>query len=74
MRRSDGDILIPWKIILPAALAGKLDLMLMDPIHSKPIYGARARLFELLAEHWVALQEGRTPPPMPSLEQLRSAR
>lgn len=61
-----------WKIFLPATLAGKLEFMLRDPIHNKPIYGARARLFESLASRWIAEQEGRPTPPVVSLDELRS--
>lgn len=47
-----------WKISLPAPLAGRLDMALIDPLTQKPRYGARARLIEKLLEHWLAVQHG----------------
>lgn len=54
-----------WKVCLPATLAGTVELYLMDRIHGKPRYGARAELLEQLLSGWVkeqqALRAGRDP-------------
>jgi hypothetical protein len=71
-KRNDSDLIRNWKITLPATLAGRVEYMLLSPIHQKPIYGARARLVESLLEYWVSLQSGSVPAPLPTLEQLRS--
>jgi hypothetical protein len=72
-RKHDGDLIIKWKVTLPATLAGRVENMLLSPIHNKPIYAARARLIEGLLEYWVALESGSELPPLPSLMDLRSA-
>lgn len=72
-RRHEADLIRNWKITLPATLAGRVEYMLLSPVHQKPIYGARARLVEKLLEYWVALESGATHvPPIPKLEELRS--
>lgn len=71
-RPSDSDLLKPWKIILPATLAGKVEYRLFDPIHSKPRYGVRAALIQALLEYWLAREEGRELPLIPSTEELRA--
>ena len=63
---------IGWKILLHASLAGRLEFMLVDPVHQKPIYGARAKLIRALLENWIAEQSGSAPLPIPSLMELRS--
>lgn len=63
---------VDWKILLPAPLAGRIENMLIDPIHSKPIYGARAKLIRALLENWIAEQSGSPPRPVPSLMELRA--
>lgn len=63
-----------WKILLPATLAGRVEYMFLDTVHSKPLYGARAKLITALLERWVAEQSGTPPaqlPEVPSLDQLR---
>lgn len=62
---------VDWKLSLPAHLAGRVDLLLVDPLTGKPKYGARSRLSEQLYEHWLAIIEGRDPPPLPDLQTLR---
>lgn len=60
---------------MPATLAGRIEAMLLDPIHAKPIYGRRGALIIGLLEHWVALEAGKSGPelpPIPTLEQLRN--
>lgn len=71
-KRFTADLIRPWKITLPAALAGRVELMLLSPIHQRPIYGARARLIEQLLEYWVAKESGSPLPRLPSVEELRS--
>lgn len=63
---------VDWKILLPAPLAGRIEYMLMDPIHNKPIYAARAKLIRALLTNWIAEQSGSPPTPVPSLTELRS--
>lgn len=73
-RPVNDDLIKPWKISLPATLAGRLEFMLRDPIHNKPIYGARAILIEKLFEWWIARENGTNPdflPEVPTLLQLR---
>lgn len=71
------DLSTPWKISMPATLAGKVEYVLLDPIHSKPIYGSRNKLIVALLERWLAEQTG-TPrdqlPHVPSVMELREAR
>jgi hypothetical protein len=64
---------VDWKILLPAPLAGRIEYMLTDPVHNKPIYGARAKLLRALLEHWIAEQTNTEPrPAVPSLMELRT--
>jgi len=71
-KRNDSDLIRNWKITLPATLAGRVEFMLLSPVHQKPIYGARARLVESLLEYWIAVESGAIPPHIPSVEELRS--
>lgn len=66
------DLQKPWKLNLSASLAGKIEYLLTDPLTKKPIYGARVKLVEALLERWIAEQEGRPIPHVPTLAQLRS--
>lgn len=69
------DLSTPWKINLPATLAGKVEYTLLDPIHQKPIYGARNKLIAALLERWLAEQAGASSlPPVPSILELRERR
>lgn len=65
------DLSIAWKVHLPATLAGTVEMFLLDPIHSKPIYGARGELIRKLLEFWLATIEGREPQALPTLEEIR---
>lgn len=56
-RPNNPDLTKYWKICLPATLAGTVELYLMDTIHKKPQYGARARLITELLEGWVKEQQ-----------------
>lgn len=51
------DLTKNWKISLPATLAGTVEFYLFDPLHKKPLYGARARLIASLLERWVEEQK-----------------
>lgn len=71
-RPLNDDLNKSWKIILPATLAGKTEYALRDPVHNKPIYGARAVLIEALLEWWLARESGENNlPHVPSLLELR---
>jgi len=56
---------------MPATLAGAIEWKLMDPIHRKPIYGARQRLLTSLLEFWLAREHGQPLPEIPTLDELR---
>lgn len=73
-RPINDDLNKSWKILLPATLAGKMEFMLRDPIHNKPIYGARAELIEALLLNWLDRESGLEASlrhPVPSLLELR---
>ena len=66
------DLSTPWKINLPATLAGKVEYVLLDPIHQKPIYGVRNKLIVSLLEWWLARERGDpSPPSVPTIIELR---
>jgi hypothetical protein len=72
-RRFNPDLTMRWKVVLPAALAGKVEYMLLSPHLQKPIYGARGSLISALLEYWVARESGASElPHIPSVEELRS--
>lgn len=72
-KQFNADLIVKWKITLPATLAGRVEYMLLSPTYGKPIYAARARLVEALLENWVARESGSDVlPHVPSLEELRS--
>lgn len=56
-RPNNPDLTKYWKICLPATLAGTVELYLMDSLHKKPQYGARAKLITQLLEGWVKEQQ-----------------
>ena len=56
-RPNNPDLTKYWKICLPATLAGTVELYLMDSIHKKPTYGARAKLITELLTEWVERQK-----------------
>lgn len=70
-RRQLPDLTKPWRIHLPATLAGKIEYKLFDPILSKPQYGARSKLLVSLLEYWLAREEGRELPNIPHADELR---
>lgn len=74
MRRNN-ELLKDWKIPIPAVTAGKVEMVLMDPITGQPKYGARTKLLEHLLDHWLDFIAGKPEPerkPLPTLEELRS--
>lgn len=71
-RRPDRDLIVKWKVNIPATTAGRVELMLLDPVLNKPIYAARSKLIEALLENWIAQQSGSEPTHIPSVEELRS--
>lgn len=75
-RPNESDVLIDWKLQLPATLAGKLEHLFMDRIHNKPKYGARARLTVALYEWWIAREagDGRELPHVPTLAEIRTGK
>ena len=74
MRRND-DLIRPWKLSMPATLAGRVEFALLDPITGKTKYGARNTLIVKLLERWLAEQSDPVPqdlPTVPTLEELRA--
>lgn len=64
-----------WKIVLNAETAGKVEMVLTDPLTKEPIYGARKALVNGLLEHWLDKLAGKSEAeckPLPTLEELRS--
>ena len=72
-RPHNRDLSKPWKIHIPATIAGRIEYMLLDPIHSKPIYSSRNRLIVALLSDWIAVQQGTERPHIPTLDELRRA-
>jgi hypothetical protein len=56
-----------WKITLPTYMAGRVELILMDKMSGRPVYGARSELIRRLLEQWLA--DG-SPIPNPDLAEL----
>ena len=72
-RPMNDDLYTRWKLVVPATLAGKIEFMLTDPVHQKPIYGTRTKLITALLEEWIAKQrQAEVLPPVPSLAELRA--
>lgn len=75
-RHPRDDLTVNWKVPIPATVAGRIEHMLADPVHNKPLYGARTKLIAALLEYWIARESGRPAdqiPPIPSLLDLREA-
>lgn len=70
-RPFNADLTKPWKLHLPATLAGKVEYKLFDPLLRHPRYGARSRLLVALLEYWLAREEGRPLPEIPHADELR---
>lgn len=58
-RSSSPDLMIDWKIPLPATLAGAVEYELMDKTTGKPGYGKRSKLIALLLSRWLFEYKGR---------------
>lgn len=52
-RKPNPDLSIPWKILLPATVAGAVELELLDPVTQKSRYGERSRLITALLLEWL---------------------
>lgn len=75
MRRSV-ELMKNWKVPIPATVAGKVEMVLTDPLTHQPKYGARTKLLTALLEHWLDQTAGKPADecrPLPTLEELRSA-
>lgn len=73
-RHPNPDLNKSWKLLMPATLAGRVEYILIDPIHSKPLYGARNTLVTALLEWWIARETGVPAehlPKVPSISELR---
>jgi len=73
-RPFNSDLSTPWKINMPATLAGKIEFILLDPIHQKPIYASRNKLIVALLNWWEARERGLPNdqlPHIPSIAELR---
>lgn len=53
-RKPNPDLSKPWKVVLPATLAGSVEFELLDPVTKKPRYGERSRLIAALLNEWLA--------------------
>lgn len=75
-RKPNPDLTRPWKLNLPATLAGKVEYLLHDPIHQKARYGVRGYLIERLLNCWLASVEGNheEAAKLPTLDEVRNAK
>lgn len=71
-KASADDLYVKWKLSIPATLSGRVSHMLQDPLHNKPIYGARVKLVSELLEWWVSREMGTEPPHISTLAELRN--
>lgn len=71
-RRPNPDLIKPWKVSLPATTAGRVEYVLLDPVHRIPLYGARGKLIDILLNMWLDKVSGREPRDFPSLDEIRS--
>ena len=74
-RQLNPDLIVKWKLSMPATLAGRIEYLLLDPITKKPIYSARQRLVSALLERWLWDQSDTAvapAPQVPSIEELRA--
>lgn len=73
-RKPNDDLSRSWKINMPAPLAGYVENKLWDKITNKPSYSARAKLCKALFTLWIAREEGRPDPHIPSSLELLGGR
>ena len=45
---------IDWKCQIPVDVATKVDLLLLDPLTNKPVYGSRSVLVTSLLRAWLS--------------------
>lgn len=48
---------VEWKAHIPVDLAGQVELLLLDPVTSKPRHGARSELVTRLLRDWILNQQ-----------------
>ena len=53
-RPCNPDLMIDWKVPLPATIAGAVEHELMNAVTGKPRYGARSQLIAYLLSGWLA--------------------
>lgn len=53
------ELMKDWKIPLPAALAGAVEIELFDQVYNKPRYGERSKLIAHLLSEWLEKRTGR---------------
>lgn len=73
-RPMNPDLSRPWKLNMPATLAGKVEYLLLDPIHQKPLYGARLKLVCELLEQWLARESGKPEVEWPRVSTVQELR
>lgn len=71
-RRVNPDLIKPWKVSLPATTAGRVEFVLLDPVHRLPIYGARRKLIDILLNMWLDRIAGKETRDFPSLDEIRT--
>lgn len=52
-RRCSPDLMVDWKICLPATVAGAVEFMLLDPLTKKPRYGQRSKIITAKLVEWL---------------------
>lgn len=58
-RHVNPDLMIDWKVPLPATLAGAVEHELFNSVTGKPRYGARSKLIGYLLAEWLAKHRGK---------------
>lgn len=52
-----------WRTYIPEDIAVKIELLLADPNHPRPVYGARSQLVTSLLIQWLSRMERQSPTP-----------
>lgn len=63
-KRGRQALLVPcvdWKCRIPVDLVVRVDMLLLDPVRQRPIYGSRSELVTRLLRAWLATQQGTIP-------------
>lgn len=55
-------ILTEWKLSIPASLASRVDLLLLNPLTNKPRYGERSKITALFWETYLSQMSAREAP------------